>query len=104
MKCVHVNCQTMIWVISGKKFKPTKKLTFFSELQLKMLLLDLFFAGSETTVTTTKWGILMMVLHPEIQKRVQEELDQCPPKIQVSDRNKLTYLQATINVNYTHLL
>jgi cytochrome P450 len=63
-----------------------------------MLLLDLFFAGSETTVTTTKWGLLMMVLHPEIQSRVQEELDQLPAKIELFHRSRLTYLQATINV------
>jgi cytochrome P450 len=65
-----------------------------------MLLLDLFFAGSETTVTTTKWGLLMMVLHPKIQQKVQEELDQLPTKIELAHRPKLTYLQATINVSF----
>ncbi|KAI6183580.1 Unspecific monooxygenase [Aphelenchoides bicaudatus] len=74
-----------------------KDMGHFSEIQLKMLLLDLFFAGSETTVTTTKWAILMMILHPEVQQKVQAELDQLPPKIELSHRNKLTYLQATIN-------
>lgn len=39
-----------------------------------------------------------MVLHPEIQERVQVELDQLPQRIELADRNKLTYLQATINV------
>jgi cytochrome P450 len=76
---------------------------YFSELQLKMLLLDLFFAGSETTVTSTKWGILMMILHPGVQEKVQTELDQLPPKIVLADRNKLTYLQATINVSFNSL-
>ncbi|KAI6180691.1 Unspecific monooxygenase [Aphelenchoides besseyi] len=74
-----------------------KDLGHFSDLQLKMLLLDLFFAGSETTVTTTKWGLLMLVLHPDIQRRVQEELDHLPPRIELAHRNQLTYLQATIN-------
>ncbi|KAL3089473.1 hypothetical protein niasHS_006857 [Heterodera schachtii] len=46
----------------------------FGEKQLKMLLLDLFFAGSETTVTTTKWGILLLLHHPEVQQRCHAEL------------------------------
>lgn len=40
-----------------------------------------------------------MLLHPEIQKRVQQELDQLPLRIELSHRNKLIYLQATINVS-----
>uniref|UniRef100_A0A7E4UME8 Cytochrome P450 n=1 Tax=Panagrellus redivivus TaxID=6233 RepID=A0A7E4UME8_PANRE len=70
---------------------------FFSDKQLKMLLLDLFFAGMETTVTTAKWGILMLMLHPEVQKKAQEELDQFPDRIVLADKPRLTYLNAVIN-------
>lgn len=38
-------------------------INFCSQKQLKMLLLDLFFAGSETTVTTTKWGKFHHLFH-----------------------------------------
>lgn len=66
-----------------------------------MLLLDLFFAGMETTVTTLKWGFLMMCLHPEIQERVQQELDYCnSDTVTLADRSKLPYTQATINVGF----
>lgn len=76
----------------------------FSDKQLKMLLLDLFFAGSETTVTTTKWGILMLVLHPEVQQKCQEELDAISgDQVELKDRIGLTYLQATICVSYCNL-
>uniref|UniRef100_A0AC34RF78 Cytochrome P450 n=1 Tax=Panagrolaimus sp. JU765 TaxID=591449 RepID=A0AC34RF78_9BILA len=74
-----------------------KDLSFFSEKQLQMLLLDLFFAGMETTVTTCKWGILMLILHPEIQKKAQQELDQLPEKIILADRMRLVYINALIN-------
>ena len=43
---------------------------------LKVTLFDLFLAGSETTSTTLTWAALYMVRYPEIQTRVQEELDQ----------------------------
>lgn len=65
-----------------------------------MLLLDLFFAGSETTVTTTKWGILNLILHPEVQEKCYQELAEKvgPREVELKDRISLTYLQATICV------
>ena len=38
-------------------------------------LVDLFVAGSETTSTTLTWAVLYMVRNPEIQLKVQKELD-----------------------------
>ncbi|CAD5213159.1 unnamed protein product [Bursaphelenchus okinawaensis] len=70
---------------------------FFTDIQLKMLLLDLFFAGSETTVTTAKWGLVLLINHPEVQKKVQEELDLVPNRVGMEHRNRLSYLQATIS-------
>ena len=40
-----------------------------------MTLFDLFLAGSETTSTTLNWAVLYMVRYPDIQAKVQEELD-----------------------------
>uniref|UniRef100_A0A3Q1FXC1 Uncharacterized protein n=1 Tax=Acanthochromis polyacanthus TaxID=80966 RepID=A0A3Q1FXC1_9TELE len=37
--------------------------------------LDLFGAGTETTTTTLRWGLLYMILHPDIQSEVQAEID-----------------------------
>ncbi|PIO57028.1 hypothetical protein TELCIR_21570, partial [Teladorsagia circumcincta] len=72
---------------------------YFNDWQMKMQLLDLFFAGMETTVTTLKWGFLLAVLHPKVQRRVQEELDnECSgTAVTLADRPRLPYTQATIN-------
>nr|CAD7612452.1 unnamed protein product [Timema genevievae] len=47
----------------------------FSELQLLALCLDLFMAGSETTSNTLGFATAYMLLHPDIQDRVHQELD-----------------------------
>lgn len=41
--------------------------------QLEQVLVELFFAGSETTSSTLTWAILFLVLHPDIQNRVRQE-------------------------------
>ena len=41
-------------------------------LNLENVLVGLFIAGSETTSTTLNWGMLYMILHPEIQKKVSK--------------------------------
>ncbi len=38
--------------------------------------MDLFAAGSETTATTLAWAVLFMILHPDSQRKVQQEIDQ----------------------------
>ncbi|KAG8430336.1 hypothetical protein GDO86_017952 [Hymenochirus boettgeri] len=36
---------------------------------------NLFIAGTETTASTIRWALRLMVAHPDIQKRVQNEID-----------------------------
>ncbi|WKX93241.1 hypothetical protein Q1695_010913 [Nippostrongylus brasiliensis] len=82
-----------------KRRQSCDDMGYFDDWQMKMLLLDLFFAGMETTVTTLKWGFLLTVLHPSVQARVQDELDnECTgPVVTLADRQRLPYTQATIN-------
>uniref|UniRef100_A0A674I4R2 Steroid 17-alpha-hydroxylase/17,20 lyase n=1 Tax=Terrapene triunguis TaxID=2587831 RepID=A0A674I4R2_9SAUR len=67
---------------------------------LLMTVGDIFGAGVETTSTALKWAVLYLLHYPEVQKTIQEELDQ---KIgferhpQLSDRQQLPYLEATIS-------
>ncbi|XP_006875629.1 PREDICTED: steroid 21-hydroxylase-like isoform X2 [Chrysochloris asiatica] len=67
-----------------------------------MAMVDLFIGGTETTATTLSWTVLFLLHHPEIQQRLQEELDRelgplasdfC---VQYKDRVRLPLLNATI--------
>nr|XP_045006057.1 cytochrome P450 2J4 isoform X2 [Jaculus jaculus] len=54
---------------------PDKTVTSFNEENLICSTLDLFFAGTETTSTTLRWALLYLTLHPEVQEKVQAEID-----------------------------
>ncbi|XP_020838428.1 cytochrome P450 2D6 [Phascolarctos cinereus] len=49
--------------------------TSFNPENLRMVIGDLFTAGMATTATTLQWALLLLLLHPSVQRRVQEEVD-----------------------------
>ena len=49
-------------------------------LNLKNLMVDLFIAGTETTSTSLLWLVLLLASHPEIQEKVQQEIDAHVPR------------------------
>ncbi|XP_078521707.1 cytochrome P450 2J5-like [Lissotriton helveticus] len=72
----------------------------FDEANLVQVLLDLFYAGSETTAVTLLWALLYVVKYPHIQEKIQRELDDVlePNQIiQYEDRKKLPYTNAVIH-------
>ncbi|XP_056379789.1 cytochrome P450 2D15-like [Hyla sarda] len=47
-----------------------------NETNLLMTTYDLFGAGTESTTTTLRWALLYMILYPDVQSKVQEEIDE----------------------------
>ncbi|CAM4618510.1 unnamed protein product, partial [Lepidochelys olivacea] len=74
--------------------------THFHNENLLFSTLDLFADCTETISTTVRWGLLMMMKYPEIQRRIQEEIDQVIEPGQMpmlEDRKKLPYTDAVIH-------
>lgn len=72
---------------------------YFSEWQLISIIVDLWSAGMETTVTTLGWAILLMMKYPQVQTKVHEELDLILGKEHqpsLIDKNQLPYTNAVL--------
>lgn len=77
----------------------TKTKTTFAEPQLRRTIQDLFITGSETMNTTMKWVMLFMALHPEVQQKVQSEIDHVVGRsrlVSMRDKPQMPYTEATI--------
>ncbi|XP_072273806.1 cytochrome P450 2K1-like [Pyxicephalus adspersus] len=80
--------------------ESAKAENYFDDENLVCIIHDLFAAGTETTATTLRWGILLMMKYPEIQEKVQEEIrthiqqGQLPT---LDDRKNMPYTEAVIH-------
>lgn len=83
-----------------KKMKEEKsrKGTSFQETHLIGNIQSLIIGGTETTTNTLLWLLLAMAIHPDIQQKVQKEVDKVLEKSspQWTEHLKLPYTYATI--------
>ena len=67
--------------------------------QLTQVMTDMFSAGEETVKTCLMWSFVYLLRHPEVMKRVQEELDAVVGRLRmpsIDDQQHLPYTEATI--------
>lgn len=71
----------------------------FTEDYLFYIIGDLFIAGTDTTTNSVLWTLLYMVIYPDIQDKVQAEIDEVVGKHRVpslTDKGSLPFTEATI--------
>ncbi|PIK55984.1 putative steroid 17-alpha-hydroxylase/17,20 lyase [Apostichopus japonicus] len=75
-----------------------------SEDHVIMAMWEIFIGGFESTYTTLKWAIAYLIHYPEVQKRIQQDLDDVigDSPITANDKPKLPYLEATVLETLRH--
>ncbi|XP_071465364.1 cytochrome P450 2D17-like [Marmota flaviventris] len=72
----------------------------FNDENLRIVVLDLFTAGMVTTSTTLAWALLLMILHPDVQRRVQQEIDEVIGQVrqpEMGDQARMPFTMAVIH-------
>ncbi|XP_038669656.1 cytochrome P450 2J6-like isoform X1 [Scyliorhinus canicula] len=82
-----------------EKMKHIPKTSF---LESKMIgtILNLFAGGTETSSTTLRWALLYMMIHPNLQSKVHDEIDRVIGKERkptLEDREEMPYTNAVIH-------
>ncbi|XP_008060180.1 cytochrome P450 2D17-like isoform X1 [Carlito syrichta] len=72
----------------------------FNDENLRLVVSDLFSAGMVTTSITLAWALFLMILHPDVQCRVQQEIDEVigqarPPEM--ADQARMPFTTAVIH-------
>ncbi|XP_035696092.1 cytochrome P450 2J6-like isoform X2 [Branchiostoma floridae] len=71
----------------------------FTDRHLEITVLDLFLAGTETVSTALWWACLLLILNPDIQHKVQEEIEEVigrEGRPTMALRTQMPYTTATV--------
>lgn len=89
----------LIYAFINEMRKANDGNTNFTDIQLTMVILDLFLAGAHTTSNTLDFVLMSLVLYPEIQERCHKEIDSVIGDTQsqtLKDKSKFSYIEAVI--------
>ncbi|PIO57760.1 hypothetical protein TELCIR_20820, partial [Teladorsagia circumcincta] len=96
----HTNDYVEAFLKEQKRREADGDFESFKHIQLQNMCLDLWFAGMETTSNTLSWGVVYILNHLDVQKRLHEELDReigSSRAITMADKNRLPYTNAVVN-------
>ncbi|XP_072885377.1 cytochrome P450 2B4-like [Hemitrygon akajei] len=71
----------------------------FNDENLLLSTFNIFLAGTDTTSSTMRWGLLLFLKYPEVQERIQGEIDRVIGMERtpcIGDREKMPYTNAAI--------
>ncbi|PAA94673.1 hypothetical protein BOX15_Mlig015231g2 [Macrostomum lignano] len=96
-------CLCDVYIQEKRKAEKLGDFESYKELQIIRVILEFFMAGTDTTARSLEWLFVLMATHPDIQSKVQSELDQevgSDRRVQTSDKPKLHFTNAVIEEAY----
>ncbi|ETE57295.1 Cytochrome protein, partial [Ophiophagus hannah] len=102
---IHVmQCVKYVMLVGGHR-KCTKDSrndpdSTYNEDNLIQCIFDIIFAGTDTTLATLMWALLLLTNHPAIQEKVKKEIEDVlgfSGSISYQDQKKLPYTNAVIH-------
>ena len=72
----------------------------FAALKIRRIIIDLFFAGTESTTSALTFALLYLITHPQVQHRCQQEIDDVVGAGRLpclNDRVNMPYVEATLH-------
>nr|XP_045009080.1 cytochrome P450 2C27-like isoform X1 [Jaculus jaculus] len=88
------------FLMKGMQVQHIHQPVEFSHENLAITVIDLFAAGTETTSTTLRYGLLLLLKHPHVTAKVQEEIDHVIGRHRspcMQDRSRMPYTDATLH-------
>ncbi|XP_048194598.1 cytochrome P450 2C8-like isoform X3 [Perognathus longimembris pacificus] len=85
------------WIQEQENQKESLEFTYEN---LTVVALDLFGAGTETTSTTLRYGLLLLMKHPHVTAKMKEEINHVIGRHRIScmqDRSQMPYTDAVIH-------